>query len=192
MSADSFASTICSKIRGAAGSDGGKFGNGTPQQCQAAIASAITEYLMAHVTVHAVYNGMTTTTPPSPDIVPDEQFKIVGSCAPMSVPGNFVGWVSDLQSKIAQGFMIQAPGQNLVTTTFQPFIAGALTIDQGALKSAHEGDMKDPMQKTWKVVCQAVMNWINSARSCNPAAKGVAATRPGSAGTVSITKIVIT
>ena len=191
MSADSFASLICSKIRSAVGGDGGKFSKGTPAQCQTAIASAVTEYLIAHVTVHATYNGMTTTTPPSPDIVPDEQFKIVGSCAPMSTPRNFEGWVNDLQSKIARGFMIQAPGVNLVTTAFQPFIAGGLNISQGALKSAHEGSMKDPMQKTWKVVCQAVMNWINSAQSCNPAAKGVAATRPGSAGTASITKIVI-
>ena len=193
MSASSFASLICSKIRAAVGSDGSSYNSGTPSSCQAAIAAAVTEYFIAHVTVHAAYNGMTTSTPSVPDIVPDEQFKVIGTVAPLSTPGNFASWVVDLQSKIASGLMISGPGINGVVTAFQPFNpATTLTINQGSLKSAHEGSMKDPMQKTWQVVCQALMNWVNSAVSCNPAASAVAATRPGSVGTVTLMHITIT
>lgn len=194
MSAGAFASLICSKIKAAAGSDGTKFGNGTPQQCQSAIAEAVTEYLTANVTVYISYAGIKTASPHPADPVVADTMKITGACAVMSTPGSYNAWVADLQSKIAAGFDVLPPGTNAVTTIFKPFnpASGSLPIPQGGLKSAHEGSWKDPMQKTWEVVCQGIMDWINSSAGCNPSAVGVAATRPGSAGTASLVKIVIT
>lgn len=194
MSASAFASLICSKIKAAAGGDGTKFDNGTPQKCQQAIASAITEYLIAHVTVYISYAGIMNATPHPADPVVADTLKITGSCAIMSTPGTFEGWVRDLQSKIAAGFSTQPPGTAQTTTIFKPFnpAGGSLNISQDGLKSTHEGSWKDPMQKTWEIVCQGLMNWINSSAGCNPAAKGVVATRPLSTGTANLVKIVIT
>lgn len=194
MSSSSFASLVCSKIKSAAGSDGGKFNSGTPAKCQAAIAAAITEYLLANVTVHITYSGMTTSSPSKKDSVTTDTLKITGSCATMSTPGDYSGWLADLQSKIAAGFTVLPPGTNAVTTTFLPFnpASGSLTIAQSNLKSAHEGNWDNPMQKTWEVVCKGIMDWINSSAGCNPAAAAVPATRPGSAGTATLTKIVVT
>lgn len=193
MSSSSFASLICSKIQGAAGTDGGKFSSSTPAQCQSAIAAAITEYLLANVTVHITYSGMTTSSPSKKDSVTTDTMKITGSCAAMSTPGDYASWIADLQSKIAAGFTVLPPGTNAVTTTFLPFnpSSGSLSITQSNLKSAHEGNWDDPMQKTWEVVCQGIMDWINSSAGCNPAATAVPATRPGSAGTASLVKIVV-
>lgn len=192
MSAQSFAQQICSEIKGAVGGkdSGDNYNSSTPQLCQAAIAKAITNYLISHVTVHAAYNGMTTSIPPAPDIVPDEHFKIVGVCAPTSIPQNFDAWVKDLESKIVAGFVITPPGINAVTTTpFKPFMTGGLTISQQALKSAHEGNMKDPMEKTWTKVCQNILDWINQQKAKNVSAAGLPASRPGSVGTVTLTTL---
>lgn len=192
MSAKSFAQQICSAIKGAVGDEkaGGNYNDGTPAACQSAIANAITNYLIANVTVHAAYNGMTTSTPSAPDIVPDEHFKIAGACAPTSTPKTFDAWVKDLESKIVAGFLIVVPGINAVTTTpFKPFMTGGLTISQANLKSAHEGNMKDPMEQVWTVVCQGILDWINNQSAKNASATGLPATRPGSVGTVTLTTL---
>lgn len=194
MSASAFASLICAKIKSAVGADGTQFSSSTPQQCQAAVAQAITEYLIANVTVYISYSGIMTATPNPPDPIVADTMKIVGNCAAMSTPGTYEGWIADLQSKIAAGFDVLSPGTMGVTTTFKPFspIVGSLSIPQGGLKSVHDGSKDDPMQKTWEVVCQGIMDWINSGSGCNPAAAGLPAMRPVSTGVASLVKIMIT
>lgn len=194
MGASAFASLICSKIQAAVGSDGGAFNVGTPPLCQAAIAEGITEYLIANTVVNISYTGMTTTAPSSPDPVVADVLQITGACAPMGTPTGYDEWLMDLQQKIADGFTVLSPGEALVTTVFQPFnpAVGALQIPQDGLLSAYGDSRDDPMLKVWEVVCQGIMDWINSSDGCNPAAVEVAATRPASAGTASLVNIVIT
>lgn len=193
MSKESFASLICSKITSAVGNNGSAFSKGTPQIVQQAVASAITEYLTANVKVMVSYTGTLKTGGSDP--VVSDTFSITGNCSTMPPPSGFSEWVSSLQQSISTSFTVLSPGIEGVTAVFKPFnpSVGALTISQAALKSAHEGNAKNPMQEVWKVICGGIMDWINSGAGVNPAAKGVTASRSGtSEGTIVVTKIAIT
>lgn len=194
MSKTAFAQLIISKMKAAIGTDGGKYSSATTSAAQAAIGQAITEYLIANTTLTISYNGMTTSTPPTPDIIAADTMKIAGACATPSTPSSYSSWIRELQKNIARGFYPQSPSTSLVTVMFFPFnsTSNSLSIPQDNLQSAHQNNYNDPQLVVWEVICEKLMDWINSASGMNPAAKAIAATRPGSAGTVTLTKITIT
>lgn len=192
MSKSSFASLVCSKIKAAVGDDGSKFGSSSPQSAQQAIADAITEYLVANVKVNVTYTG--TLNNGKPDPVVEDVFTLTGVCSAVSTPGSYEAWLDSIQQSIATSFSGLTPGTAGVVADFKPFnpTSGSLQIVQSDLKSAHESNLKDPMQSVWEVVCGGIMDWINSSASINPAASGVAASRPGtSTGTISVVGIVV-
>lgn len=193
MSAFSFASLICSKVRAAVGINGAKYNKETSQLCQQAIASGITEYLLANTKVHISYTGIMNEAPHGADPVVSDIMKITGACQVMSTPRLFDEWVKELQTNIASGFSVVVPGENGVNVSFKPFNLnmGALKIVRNNLRIAHEGNRKDPMQKTWEVICQGIMNWINSSDGLNLSAKQLPANRENSSGTSDLVKIVI-
>lgn len=193
MSKSSFASLVCSKIKAAVGDSGMNYDSSSPQAAQSAIASAITEYLVANVKVNVSYTG--TLNSGGTDPVTSDVFTLTGSCDSVSTPGSYDAWLASIQQSIASAFSGLSPGTSGVVATFKPFTptVDSLIIPQSDLKSAHEGNLKDPMQSVWEVICGGIIDWINSESCINPAAKGVAATRSEtSTGTLSVTKITIT
>lgn len=193
MSKLTFASTIINKIKTASGADGSSYNSSTPYSCQQAIADGITEYLLDNTKVKIQYNGILTTGGTDP--IREDTFNLQGKCASLGVPSNFSSWVSSIQSGIATGFNTEPDGENGVMVTLQPFnpITGALAISQDALKNAHQNSHNDPTEDVWEVVCEQIMNWINSDMALNEAMKGVPASIPGvSSGTCDLVSISIT
>lgn len=193
MSKEAFASAIINKIKAASGTDGGSYNSSTPYSCQQAIAEGITEYLLDNTKVKIQYNGILTAGGPDP--IREDTFNLQGECASLGVPDNFSSWVSSIQSGIAAGFSTEPDGENGVMVTLQPFnpITGALVISQDALKNAHQNSHNDPTEDVWEVVCEQIMNWINSDMALNEAMKGVPASIPGvSFGTCDLVSISIT
>lgn len=191
MSKKSFASLIISKMKGAIGTDGHSFGDGTANSAMAAVSQAITEYLVANTQVTVTYVGIIPGTPPTPDPVVTDVFKIVGSCAPPSPSQNFDEWLLQLQNNVIGGFQLAPSGNAGVVFPMKPFLAPSITITQQDLKSAHSVDDEEPQQKIWEIVCDGIMKWINGT-ALNPAVG--AGSRPSgpSTGTANIVKIVIT
>lgn len=193
MSATAFAELICSKVRAAIGTNGIKYSKETPALAQQAIADGITEYFLAHVKANISYTGVMNASPHGADPVVSDVMKISGKCEPTPAPKLFDLWVRELQTNIANGFSVNTIGQNGVMVTFKPFnsVVGSLTIPRNNLRIAHENNRKDPMQKTWEVICQAIMDWINSSASIMPLAKDLSASRSVSTGKATLVKNVI-
>lgn len=192
MSKESFAKQIIAKLQSAVGTDGSLYSESTPTSAQTAIAEAISEYLIANTIVTISYTG--TLTNGSPDPIVADTMQVIGSCASTGTPANFTAWVTALQSSIAASITVQSPGTNGIVTTFQPFssVAGALTINQLALKSAFEANTQAPLQSVWEALCGGLLTWFNSDAAKNPSAVAIAATRTGaSSGTASLVSITV-
>lgn len=190
MSKSTFAQSIISKLSSAIGTDGGSYTAGTASSAMAAVAAAITEYLIANTTVTISYAGIVASTPPYPDPVVTDSFKIVGSCAPPSPADSFDSWIKQIETNIIAGFQLAPTGNAGVVFSQKPFLNPGIMTRQSNLKSAHDVSDKSPQQKVWEVVCEGIMNWINStAMNSTPGA----ASRPTgpSTGTAAITKITI-
>lgn len=189
MSKQAFAKSIINKMKAAISTDGSGFNNGTANLAMTAVAQAITEYLLANTTVTIAYAGIVPGTPPSPDPVVVDTFKIVGACAPLSPSQSFDTWLLQLQNNIIAGFMLAPAGNSGVVFVQKPFLSPGITVTQAQIKSAAEANDDGVQEKVWEVICDGIMQWINST-AMNPAPGG--ATRPGSAGTANITMITIT
>ena len=161
MSKSSFASLIISGLVGSIGTDGSKFTAATPIQANIAIAQAITTYITGTVSVGIQYSGMTTTTPPVSDISPDT-ISIIGSCLPPSGT-DFNTWIGSIEANIMSGFQIGPGNVGIVPVTpTQIFSIPGLSgyVNQGMLKSAHEGNLKNPQQAVWEIICDGIIKWL--------------------------------
>lgn len=190
MSKTTFANLILTNLQGAIGHDGSQYTNATPALAQSAIATAITQYLIANTTITISYNGMLTNG--GTDVIASDTMKIAGTCTTLSAPSNFNSWVAALQSSIASSFVVTPPSTQGVITTFQPFnsVVGALQISQSDLKTAHNNNTKAPALSVWEVICGKILDWLNSSSGKNPAATAITATRTGvSSGTATLVSI---
>lgn len=191
MSKSAFAQAIMAKLDGAIGKDGLSYTSDFAPIAMQAVADAVTEYLKANTTVTVAYSGTLTTTPPSPDPVTQDTFKITGECAPPSPSDNFDSWISEIESNIIACFMLENQGRQGLRFPIQPFANTGIPTLQDDLKAVHDVSDENPQQKVWEVVCGGIMEWINGTAK-NPA--GGSATRPSgpSTGMAQITGITIT
>lgn len=190
MSKTIFANLILTNLQGAIGHDSSQYTNATSTLAQSAIATAITQYLIANTTITISYNGVLTNG--GADVIASDTMKIAGTCATLSIPSDFNSWVAALQSSIASSFVVTPPSTQGVITTFQPFnsAVGALQISQSDLKTAHNNNIKAPALSVWEVICGKILDWLNSSSGKNPAATAITATRTGvSSGTATLVSI---
>lgn len=190
MSKSAFAQKIISELKGAIGKDGQKYTESSATSAMAAVAKAITDYLIANTEVTITYAGTIPGTPPSPDPTTSDTFEIVGTCAPPSPSNSFDSWIKEIEANIIAGFKLAAKGEKKVVFAQTPFAIPGIATVQSMLKSNHDVSDKDPQQKIWEIVCGGIMDWINgTAMNTKPGS----ATHPpaGSSGTANITKITI-
>ena len=190
MSKQAFASAIISKMKAAIGNNGQSFNSGTAPSAQSSVAQAITEYLIANTTVTVKYSGIIPGTPPTPDPTIIDTFKIVGTCAPLSPSNSFDSWIMELQNKIIAGFSLAPSGMAGVMFPQKPFLAPGATVRQPMLKAAHSVGDKNPQQKIWEIVCDSIIQWINTS-AINPTPGPATHPTAGSAGMANIIKITL-
>lgn len=191
MPASDFASLILTQLKGAIGTEGSSYNEGTASLAMTTVANAITQYIIANTTIVITYAGTLTTTPPSPDPIVMDTFNIMGSVAPPGPSNSFDDWIRQIETNIIAGFSLSPMGNGGVVFPQNPFSNPGITTSQSLLKAKHDIADKSPQQGVWEVVCQGIMDWINGlAINSTPGA----ATRPSgpSAGTATITKITIT
>lgn len=190
MSKTAFAQTIIDKLKAAIGTDGGVYTSGSASSAMAAVAQGITEYLIANTTVAVAYTGVVAATPPYPDPVITDTFKIVGSCAPTGPANNFDSWIKQIETNIIAGFQLAPSGNAGVVFAQKTFLNVGIKTIRENLKSIHDVADKNPQLKVWEVVCGGIMDWINSVALNSIAGPASRPTGP-STGTASITKITI-
>lgn len=191
MSKSAFAQTIISKLKGAIGTDGGSYSSGSASSAMAAVASGITEYLIANTTVTITYQGIIPGTPPTNDPVTTDSFQITGTCAPTGPSNNFDAWIKQIETNIIAGFALATLGKAGVAFPQKPFLSPGITTTQSLLKANHDVSDSNPQQKIWEIVCGGIMDWINGP-AMNTTPGSATHQSAGSAGTASITKISIT
>lgn len=191
MSKSAFAQTIISKMKSAIGTDGKSYSSGSAAAAMAAVAQGVTEYLTQNTKVMIKYTGIIPGTPPIPDPTQVDTFKIVGTCAPPSQSNSFDAWLMQLQMNIISGFMLAPAGDAKVMFPQKPFLAPGVVITQANLKSAHDVGDKNPQQKIWEIICDGIMQWINTS-AMNPAPSAATHPAAGSTGVANITKITLT
>lgn len=189
MSKSAFAQAIIAKLRGSIGTSGKDYSSGSATAAMTAVATAITEYIIANTTVTVAYAGVMPTS--SPDPVVTDTFSIVGTCAPPGPSDSFDSWIKQIEANIIAGFQLAPTGTGGVVFAQKPFLNTGIVTVQSNLKAVHDVGDEDPQQKVWEVVCGGIMDWIN-APSLNPTPG--AASRPASpsTGTATITLITIT
>lgn len=190
MSAQAFASLIIDKLDAAIGKEGKEFTDGTPPPAMQAVADAITEYILANTIVTVSYNGTIQSVPPSPDPVKVDTFDLVGECAPPDVQDHFDPWLEDIEQKIIAGFQLAPQGHAGLVFPQIPFANTGITTRRPDLTAVHEVTDEDPQPKAWLVVCQGIMDWINST-SWNTAPGPANRPSAPSSGTAFITNITI-
>lgn len=190
MSKSAFAQKIISELKGAIGKDGQKYTESSATSAMAAVAKAITDYLIANTKVTIAYSGTIPGTPPSPDPTVSDVFEIVGSCAPPSPSDSFDSWIKEIEANIIAGFKLAAAGKAKVVFAQTPFAITGITTVQSMLKSNHDVSDEDPQQKIWEIVCGGIMDWINGT-AMNTTPGGATHPPAGSSGTANITKITI-
>lgn len=191
MSKSAFASAIISKMKGAISTDGQSFNGGTANAAMTAVAQAITEYLIANTQVMVAYVGIIPGTPPTPDPVVTDTFKIVGTCASPSPANSFDAWMLQLQNNIIAGFQLAPTGNAGVVFPMKPFLTPGVITTQVNLKSAHDVSDENPQQKIWEIVCDGIIQWINTS-AMNPAPGAGSRPTGPSTGTANIVKITLT
>lgn len=190
MSKSAFASLIINKMKAAISTDGQSFNEGTATAAMAAVAQAITEYLIANTVVSVAYVGIIPGVPPVPDPLVADTFKIVGACAPPGPSNNFDAWMFQLQNNIIAGFQLAPMGNTGLVFPTKPFLAPGVITNQAMLTSAHDVGDEDSQQKIWEIVCEGIMQWINTT-AINPVpGPGSRPTSP-STGTANIVKITL-
>lgn len=161
------ASTLGKNIAGALYSalkDGSSYTSSTPVQANAIIAKEITSYLLSNTKLTATYIGVIPSVPPTPESTTDSQIKIIGTCAPPS-GSDFQSWVSSVETNIKAGFMVSAGSQ---VKPISPILALNVPtplsgfLNQGMLKSAHEGNHDSPQEPVWIQVATGILGWLNA------------------------------
>lgn len=190
MSKSAFAQTIISKLKAAIGVDGGSYSTSTATSAMTAVANGITEYLIANTTVTIAYAGIIPGTPPTPDPLVIDSFKITGTCAPTGPSNSFDVWIKQVEANIIAGFSLAPKGTAGVAFAQKPFLNPGIATVQSMLKANHDVSDENPQQKIWEMICGGIMDWINSS-AMNPAPGAATHQPPGSSGTANITKILI-
>lgn len=178
-------------MRSAIGTDGQSFSGGTASSAMAAVAQAITEYLIANTQVMISYTGIIPGTPPTPDPIVVDTFNIIGTCAPPSPSNSFDEWMMQLQQNIISGFQLAPMGNAGIVFPQMPFLAPGVTVTQMTLKAAHDVGDDDPQQKIWEIVCDGIIQWINGS-AMNPAPGSGSRPSGPSTGMANITRIILT
>ena len=191
MSKSAFASLIINKMKGAIGTDGMAFNEGTASIAMMSVAQAITEYLIANTIVSVAYVGVIPGTPPMPDPVVADTFKIIGTCAPPAPSESFDLWLLELQKNIIAGFQLAPMGNMGLVFPTKPFLSPGVITNQAMLTSAHEVGDEGSQQKIWEIVCDGIIQWVNTT-AMNPAPGAGSRPTGPSTGTANIVKITLT
>lgn len=193
MSAITFAQSIIGKLESSIGTSGKDFTATSAGMAMAAVAQAISEYIVANTTVTVSYAGvMTATGTPDPMVL--ETFTVTGQCAPTGPSDSFDGWIHQIESNIIAGFMLSQSGLKGLGFVQSPFLTPGIAISQSNLKSTHDVSDTNPQLKVWTVVCQGIMDWINGPAmnpTPGPASFPALSPTPVSSGVATITKIII-
>ena len=184
MAATDFANKIIQKMKGGIGTDGGGYGASTPTSANAAIAEAVTEYILEHAVITASYTGTMPNGSADPLVI--DTFKVVGSCAPVRVCSHFDDWLTILRDHIADGFRLAPSGNAGLVFPAKPFnpVAPIVLSRDGDLKGIASAGGSGVQQNVWTRICQAVLAWLNGAP--NPSATGPA-THSSSTGNAVVT-----
>lgn len=190
MSASSFADSIISKLSSAIGTDGSNFTSASASLAMTAVATGITEYLIANTMVMVSYAGIIPSVPTVPDPLVTDTFSIIGTCAPTGPSNSFDDWISQIEANIISGFQLAPKGNAGLVFPTVPFMTPGITLTQAILTAAHDINDESPQKKIWELVCNGIMAWINgTAMNVTPGAANNSLT--GSTGTATITKIII-
>lgn len=191
MSKSDFAKEIINQLKGAIGTDGGNYSTSSASSAMSAVATGITNYLIANTKVTISYAGTISGTPSTKDPITTDTFKIVGTCAPTGPSNSFDAWIKLIEANIIAGFQLAPKGENGVVFSTAPFINPGIATTQSQLKSAHDVSDEDPQQKIWEIVCGGIMDWVNSSAMNNTPGDG-SNSAVASKGPAAITKIQIT
>ena len=191
MSAQIFASSIISKLSASIGTDGGSYSAGSAASAMTAVATAITEYIVANTQVMVSYVGTLATVPPAPDPVTTDVFNLIGTCAPTGPSNSFDSWIRQIESNIISGFQLAPIGNAGLVFPQKPFLTPGILTTQAILTATHDVSDQSPQQKVWEKVCEGIINWINTS-AINPTPGAASRATPPSQGIATITKITIT
>ncbi len=190
MSKTTFAQSIIAKLKGAIGVSGSEFTAGSAAVAMNAVASAITEYIIANTIVTISYSGIVASTYPYPDPIMTDTFKVIGTCAPTGPSNSFDSWIKQIESNIIAGFQLAPKGNAGIVFAQKPFLSPGIVTSQANLKATHDVGDTDPQLKVWEVVCDGILNWINGLAANRAPGAASRPTAP-STGTATITKITI-
>lgn len=191
MSKSDFAKAIINQLQGAIGTEGKNYSESSATSAMSAVATAITNYLIANTKVTISYAGIIPSTPPANDPITTDTFKIVGSCAPTGPSNSFDAWIKQIEANIIAGFQLAPKGDNGIVFSMPPFLNPGIATTQSQLKSAHDVSDESPQQGIWEIVCGGIMDWINST-AMNTTPGGGTNPKTSSAGPAAITGIKIT
>ena len=190
MSKTAFAQSIIAKLKGTIGVSGNDFNAGSASIAMTAVASAITEYIIANTKVTISYTGIVASTYPYPDPIITDTFTVIGTCAPTGPSNSFDDWIRQIEANIIAGFQLAPKGNAGIVFAQKPFLSPGIITSQANLKATHDVNDNDPQLKVWEVVCDGILNWIN-ATAMNPAPGPASRPTGPSTGTATITKILI-
>lgn len=190
MSKTTFAQSIIAKLKGAIGVSGSNFNAGSASVAMTAVASAISEYIIANTTVTISYSGIVASTYPYPDPIITDTFKVIGTCAPTGPSNSFDSWIKQIESNIIAGFQLAPKGNAGIVFAQKPFLSPGIVTSQANLKATHDVSDEDPQLKVWEVVCDGILNWINGIAANRTPGQASRPTGP-STGTAAITQITI-
>lgn len=191
MSKSAFAQTIISKLKSSIGTSGKDYSAGSASAAMSAVTAGITEYLIANTKVLISYVGTISGTPPVPDPIVTDTFKIVGSCALTGPSNSFDSWIKQIEANIIAGFQLAPKGDAGIIFVQKPFLNVGIVTTQSNLKATHDVGDEDPQQKVWEVVCGGIMDWINGL-AMNPTPGSASHPNAPSTGIGTIIKITIT
>lgn len=191
MAASDFATLILSQLVGAIGTEGGAYNEGTATLAMTAVADAMTQYIVSNTTVTISYAGIINSVTPSPDPVVIDTFKVEGKIVPTGPSNSFDDWIRQIETNIIAGFKLASIGNAGVMFAQSPFINPGIAVTQAMLKLQHDITDKSPQQGVWEIICQGIMDWINSI-ALNPTPGSASRPTGPSTGTAIITKIIIT
>lgn len=190
LSEQAFAKTIIRHLKDDIGTDGMEYDNGVETTAMKAVADGITEYLLANTMVTISYIGTIPGTPPTPDPVTVDTFKITGQCAPTGTCSDFNAWLKQIEANIISGFMLAPTGNIGVAFPAKPWLAPGITTVRDTLKDIHTSNEDDPQIKVWTEICKDIIAWATGS-GVNAVPGAATNSASGSVGTANITSITI-
>lgn len=163
---------IISALLASIGRDGSKYNSNTPQQANIAIAQACTEYLISNTKVSVSYSG-TFTSSGSPDIATMDLLLTNKINPPTGT--SFADWYNSLISNICSGLLV-ITGPTTPTCSIFAEVASIPSFPNNCYDQ----------NTAWGIVSNSIINFCQ-----NSFIKSFPASRPGSVGVASVTKITI-